>query len=62
MWKEISYLPILESDKTEVIDLDNLQPLTGGVEQQLDAVVAELDGEIVGQGLLITVRNLHSYC
>ena len=42
--------------------IDNLQPLTGGVEQQLDAVVAELDGEIVGQGLLITVRNLHSYC
>ena len=56
----ISSSPIFESDQTQIIDFDNFQPLTGGVKHELDPVLAELDAQVEGQGVLVTVGDLHS--
>merc|ERR1712038_1870082 len=48
-------LAILQSDETEVVHLDDLQPLTDGVKDELQPVLTELDTEIVGQGVLVAV-------
>ena len=53
--------PIFQSDETEVVHLDHLQPLTDGVKDELQPVLAELDAEIVGQGVLVAVGDLHPF-
>ena len=53
-------LPVLESDKTEIIDLNHLQPLGNWIKDKLDPIFCQLDGEVVGQGVAVTVRDLHS--
>ena len=45
--KICSNLPIFESDQAEVINLDNLESLTDGVEDKFDPILTELDCEIV---------------
>ena len=57
---ETSFLPVLEPDKAEIVDLDHLQPLGYRVKDKLDPILRQLDGEVVGQGVPVTVRYLHS--
>ena len=57
---ETSSLPVLEPDKAEIIDLNHLQPLGNRIKDKLDPILGELDGEVVGQRVPVTVRNLHS--
>ena len=57
---ETSSLPVLEPDKAEIIDLDHLQPLGYRIKDKLDPILRQLDGEVVGQGVPVTVRYLHS--
>ena len=57
---ETSFLPVLEPDKAEIIDLNHLQPLGYRVKDKLDPILRQLDGEVVGQGVPVTVRYLHS--
>ena len=52
--------PIFEPDQTQIIDLNYFQSLTGGVKHELDAVLTELDAQVKGEGVLVTVGYLHS--
>ena len=52
--------PVLEPYKAEIVDLDDLQPLGYRVKDELDPILRQLDGEVVGQGVPVTVRYLHS--
>ena len=63
LWKQLfatSFLPVLEPDKAEIVDLDHLQPLGDRVKDKLYPILRQLDGEVVGQGVPVTVRYLHS--
>ena len=53
-------LPVLEPDKAEIIDLNHLQPLGNRIKDKLDPILRQLDGEVVGQRVPVTVRYLHS--
>lgn len=53
-------LPVLKPDKAEIIDLDHLQPLGYRIKDKLDPILCQLDGEVVGQRVPVTVRYLHS--
>ena len=55
-----SLLPVFEPDKAEIIDLDHLQPLGNRIKDKLDPILRQLDGEVVGQRVPVTVRYLHS--
>ena len=53
-------LPVLKPDKAEIIDLNHLQPLGYRIKDKLDPILCQLDGEVVGQRVPVTVRYLHS--
>ena len=55
-----SSLPVLEPDKAEIIDLNHLQSLGNGIKDKLDPILRQLDREVVGQRVPVTVRDLHS--
>ena len=50
--------PVFKPDQAEVVHLDDPQPLADRVEDELDAVLGQLDDQVVGEGLLVAVGDL----
>ena len=41
------------------MDLDDLEPLVDGIEDELDAVAAEVDDQVHVERVLVVVQDLH---
>ena len=54
-----NHLPILKPDHAEIVDLNDFESLADGVKDKFYPILRELYGEIIGQGVSVTVRDLH---
>ncbi len=54
-------MPVFQTNEAEVVDLDDLEPLWEGVEDELDPVLRKPDAQVEGQRIPVAVGDLHPF-